>query len=568
MTTKWHGSSDDLDLLTCSPDAVVDSVYSLKRGFPRNVWEEVCAAFDVPAHELETSPISSRIAWLAVNQGALFAHHELKSALPLPDHLGPESAHTQPAGWVGGALVEPRHFSFGQDHRIQTFHPNHRAQWRPHELAHALSGFFWHPTLTRFELYLSSRLNELLPIIHWYGWDRIARPSCLLHAKTETYRQHCETCAELASKPWWESAQSIPKDQDLFWAKQGLQHFRREWQAINDEFQSGARVKTPRGPLDASSDALGYLDGHWNRSTSWGFGRWVETCLKPGVDYFDDFRTWLENHYALHLSLFCGEFSAPSAEAGERRLRRTLQEMGYRALIALEHLPEESHQANACEDILAPWLESIHKHLVREDSDSSVLKDLVASWFELIPDLRQQLPSDVAKALPGLGLRQFPESCHLEQLQEGLASVDIDVDQEQVAAFVDSPYFAKTGFLIERWTDFAPTPQSQDAAFFQRACGRDEDGEFFAALPDLDESIPLSELRLNKTAQWRESTTGDWDCAFSWHGEVRLITCSLSERLWLMSPKPEGIPDDLGTWLEMGLLLWLPAPKSRDESEI
>ena len=563
MEHNWPGAPNDLNLLHCTERELVDSVNALKDTLPFESWSEVANSYDVPRRELETSPLSSRIAWRAANRGALFAHHELKSALPLPEHLGPERNAAQTSGWVGGALVEPRHFSFGQDHRIQTFHPNHRAQWRPHELAHALSGFFWHPQLTRFELYLSARLNELLPIIHWYGWDRISRPACPRHSRVETYREHCEDCATLASVPWWQSSTAVPSDQDLFWASRGLDHFRREWQAINEEYDNGTRVKTPRGPLDASSDALGYLDGHWNRSTSWGFGRWIETCLKPGLDYYADFNHWLSNHLELHTGLFTQDLSFQPSESERLKWRRIIQDMGYRVMMALEHLPEESNAANECEDVLAPWLESVHRHLVVEDTPQSTLVELGDAWFSILPTFQQHLPQPIGESLAGLGIREVPQTLNIQQLKRGLHAVEVECDDSEVIEFVHSATFPKEGFHIERWAEFQPSPQNKDAAFFQHACGRDADGEILAALSDLDESIPLTELRLNSTAQWRQLDPEEWDCAFSWYGEVRLITCSQSEYEWLRAPQPEGVPNELGTWLEMGLLIWLPTPKGR-----
>ena len=90
------------------------------------------------------------------------------------------------------------------------------------------------------------------------------------------------------------------------------------------------------------------------------------------------------------------------------------------------------------------------------------------------------------------------------QLQEGLHAIDVDVALEDVEKFANSTDFASQGFLVERWARLKPSPQTNDAAFFQQACGRDDDGELFGALPDLEEEIPLAELRLNTTAKWRQ----------------------------------------------------------------
>ena len=120
--------------------------------------------------EPETSPISSRIAWLAAQRGALFAHHEVKSSLPLRASRSRATTSSQ-TGWVGGALSNldtsllDKTIAFKHFIRITENNGVHMSSLIP---SLAFSGI---QTL-RFELYLSARLNELLPIIHWYGWDR------------------------------------------------------------------------------------------------------------------------------------------------------------------------------------------------------------------------------------------------------------------------------------------------------------------------------------------------------------------------------------------------------------
>ena len=64
----------------------------------------------------------------------------------------------------------------------------HRRKWRPHELLHGAVGFFWREDASRFETYVGARLNELLPVVHWYGLDEIFRPRCERHTGEVLFR--------------------------------------------------------------------------------------------------------------------------------------------------------------------------------------------------------------------------------------------------------------------------------------------------------------------------------------------------------------------------------------------
>ena len=564
MNARWQPKTQELNLLDTTPEQILHATQELRTSFDVNQWSDVASFFDSPSNELTISPLSTRIAWLAAQRGAAFSHHELKTAIPMPEHLWPETGSADPAGWHNGALVEPRHFSFGQDHRLQVFHPNHRAQWRAHELAHCLSGFFWHPSLTRFELYLSSRLNELFPVIHWYGWDRIGRHCCPKHVRAETYREHCRECAKLWETPWYEMP-PVSESDDLYWAAQGLDHFEREWDAIISEYQTGIRNPTPRGPLDASTDAVGYLDGHWNRSTSWGFGRWVETFLVDGKDYFSDFEHWLNVHLESHNSLFFDALTFTKDAAEVQRERRILQEFGYRTMMALEHLPEDSKEAHECEVIWAPWLDAAHDALTQAAPELESLKQCSTHWLDTLAAIGPWLPNDLQQCIHAIGLRANPRTHNLGQIGHGLEEIGVHADIDEIQNFIQSEQFTTPGFLIERWAAFAPSEETTRAAFFQRACGQDREAELFGTLPDLDQDIPLGELRLNSTSVRRLNHEGQWEYAFSWRGEVRVVTCTMAEHGWIQVPNVSSIPEDLASWLESGLIIWIPPPATRGQ---
>ena len=65
--------------------------------------------------------------------------------------------------------------AFLQDGAYSAFDPSHIAKWGPHEQMHRACSFFWREDASDFELYLGSRLNELLPVTLWYGADQLVR---------------------------------------------------------------------------------------------------------------------------------------------------------------------------------------------------------------------------------------------------------------------------------------------------------------------------------------------------------------------------------------------------------
>src|SRR5690554_4427421 len=153
-----------------TPEALVAALEaSIEAGEPAGL-RALAPQMGAPMVDLTVTPLSARATMLGALSGRAFYQHELRLRQPMPEHLEPELAVWQ-AGttpqWSDGVLAEPKYFSFFQDAPFPAFNPNHRRKWRAHELLHGASKFFWHPQMTRFELYVSARLNELLPIIHW-----------------------------------------------------------------------------------------------------------------------------------------------------------------------------------------------------------------------------------------------------------------------------------------------------------------------------------------------------------------------------------------------------------------
>lgn len=507
------------------------------------------ASVDAAVPDFLLTPLSARVGAMGAQLGCLFFHHELRMRVPCPSALLPEVELQEPAlpEWQNGILTEARYFSFGQDSQLQCFNPNHRRQWRPHELLHALSRFFWRPDMTRFELYLGARLNELLPVVHWYGWDEAFRPTCPRHLGQPRYELHCPAC-EAITTPYWALAQQPPEltrnllDAASRHLQQGLEHWTSEWHTCLQELVSGRQQETPRGPLNASSDAVGYGLGHWNRLTAWSFGRWVEQFLIDGLDYFSSVEGLAGHLLRLHDQLFTAPILLVPAKMRAGQLRRILLDAAHRSCLALEWLGEGSKKLKESEKLLGPVLQEISQlsPLLAQAVDPSspslpapglLERGLTAwqQWLQTCQGLSKWLPKPVADALPAQGFRSHVlRQLTTEQpslspwvapllttlpllsrrsLQEGLASCsrleigpDVPVRGARIPtlpgsgldAFVDSDTFLLNQPLLQRLARSAePWQLSPEArlqlawdAFLNSGLGRDAEGERFTTLPD------------------------------------------------------------------------------------
>ena len=142
--------------------------------------------------------------------------------------------------------------------------------------------------MTRFEAYIGTRLSELLPVVHWYGLDEIYRRRCAEHVGQVLYREFCPECERLAQKSWQIDAatESIAEA----FLSTSIQHFAREIAAIDEEIRAGHMVPIRGGQLDSSSDAIGYVRGHWARLNDQWTAECMLQCYQPGLDYFSQLK--------------------------------------------------------------------------------------------------------------------------------------------------------------------------------------------------------------------------------------------------------------------------------------
>ena len=333
---------------------------------------------------------------------------------------GPEES-TTPA-WRDGVLAEPKYFSFFQDDPLASYNPNHRGKWRAHELLHGAIPFVWSPTMTRFEIYAGARLQELLPVVHWYGWDEIARARCPPHAAHPgPPRARCAACEAARLEP------NPARDEAA--ARRARDHLDREWRASLREAASGRPHPTPRPGLDASSDAIGYARAHAPRLYAWHTGAWIERFARPGLDYVETLEACAEHVARAALRLTSGAIELDARRAREERARRAASDLGKRALLAVELGRVEADRALALVDALARAARALDPDAIGESAralldacDDEELGAIGHDWFghsapraaiaQLAAGLESACPTTLV-ALEGAGVDDLAASAAL-----------------------------------------------------------------------------------------------------------------------------------------------------------
>ena len=533
--------------------------------------QEVAAFLGAPAVELEASAISARIAVATANEGRAFVHHEHRLSPLLPEDAQPEldvGLHGDtlvPEEWREGVLHVPKYFSAFLEAPLPVFHPSHRAKWRPHELLHKLARFAWRPDITRFEAYLTARLSELLPVVHWYGFDEIGRHACPEHRGRRPGRTHCDRC-ERSLVPYWK-AEAHPDHAETA-AAHALEHLEAELRACERELTTGRVVSTPRPGLDASSDAIGYLRGHWNRITAWSFGAWVERFAAPGVERFETCAEHLAHVRGLADALLCDPYTLePEADRLAARERHTASDLGYRILLHVEALDSDAAEdallplvdalaeGRACADVLPELGERLH------DLDSATADRTPAGgwpWLPVTRGARTSLAAGVGTALP-----------------RALEGADVE-------GFAEADQHPRPVPLARRVAEHLEGQGATQAAaarfeaWLRDPPATDLDAERFGALPeDPAQGSVRVNLSLRRGSFPRpavdhvlgEPSESDADVlalvAVRWNGEPRVLEETPEIRAALEAAEQGRLePGEVGdALLERGFVVWFPAPR-------
>ena len=257
-------------LASASDEALTAHLVSLALGVRSvgpDALEALASAAGLPLGEVVASPFAVRMVTMAVEHGAFTVLGDLRHVLSWPDALQGEEGTSDPdhGVWDRGVMHRGKYQQFLQDEPCATFHPEHVSKWGPHELMHRACGFFLRPGMSRWEHYLGARLNEVLPVVTWYGFEQAMRldegafDRAASGRKPEAPRSEARWLDEDASALEARARAAVPR------LREGLAHLERELAAIDEEMATGRRVVLPHPVLDASGDALAYVAGHHAR---------------------------------------------------------------------------------------------------------------------------------------------------------------------------------------------------------------------------------------------------------------------------------------------------------------
>ncbi len=307
----------------------------------------------VESGELVAGPFALRATALGIEQGALLTRHESRACVPWRSKLcGATQASDDDHGqWVAGALVTGRYQSFCLDGAFATMNPNHSSRWTAHELLHRAIGFAWRPDMPRWEHYRVNRLAELLPVVHWYGFDRF----CRLDERGD-YDPH--TDAKSPDSPveealWWREPREHLQRRALLCDKMlsdAMAHYQSELSALASEAQTLEPTPAAHGLLNSSSDALAYVAGHMTRLEDEHIANMLCAVVRPlpAKDFSDMFKriaTVLDD-------LLFSDIELDPEIVHARALGRTLWDICHRTVHVLGTPPEAidwTNVAAACD---------------------------------------------------------------------------------------------------------------------------------------------------------------------------------------------------------------------------
>ncbi len=545
--------------------------------------------------------MSARFAVMALRAGHDFVHHELRVPL-VPgassdaqgEHRdgGEPSAKLERAQWVDGIFETPKYASARLEAPLAVYDPNHRIQWRVHELLHRRVGFFWRPDLTPFEAYLGARASELLPVVHWYGFDEAFRPRCAEHRGQRLFREHCEAC-EREARPFWEQPTSETHAQAERFFEEAFAHLGGELDAMAREREQGRRWSTPHGPLDASSDAAAYAKAHWERMTAWSFGAWVELFCIEGVDYAASCAAMHARVEGLAREAVCGELPLPLEgeleEVGAARARQELRDLGQRCLVWIEARDDDALEAE-----LWPVLEQM-AGACRQRRETAVYDEAREALLTRLEALASATAEGAIRvACTGAMWRDWSQSPQVRaQIDEGLRSASSArleaLGPDELREFLAHESFAGPGELRRRlanWVESGGLPDSARAELWSlELCLRarphvDLEAEHFACMPDEEAADwPPGQLRAHaslRRGRWSaaavtrllgwdtgEASTLELACVYV-DNEARVIEADAEIAAALDALEAGERPplDELArSLLRAGLWVWLPTPR-------
>lgn len=389
-------------LAASSDDALAETLVALALSL-RGRDDAIAKAASLPLAEALASPFALRAVALGVEAGAAAVHLELRARPDWASSLdvAPEVRDPDHGSWDRGVLRSGKYQGFLADEAVALYDPSHVSKWGPHELMHRAASFFFRPGATRWEHYLGARLNELVPVVLWYGPEQAMR---LDEGEFDRKAAGLAPSARLDDARWLTEDETALRRRALAAApilRRGIEHFERELAAIDEELARGRRVRVAHPFLDASSDATAYVVGHYDRLSSEPVTA-VLSALPDALVHRDvgAYRDFVEQ-------LFDRLLFAPI----ELDLGRAAAKRSARALWDLLH--RSAHLGEGIEAELEPLLDEAKRAMEAGLSGKAID---VGEWRERLGAVLVEEDAELVLADGAHGLA-------IEQLAEGVGSV-------------------------------------------------------------------------------------------------------------------------------------------------
>ncbi len=468
-TVHIAGLGGGLEELTALSDEglaerIVALALSLRAPGP-DYYAPLSVASGLPLGEILASPFSLRAVAMAVDVGASAIHHDIRRVIPWAAELrGHADVISEGHGqWSAGVLEAGKYEAFLQEEPLSVYNPNHMSKWGPHELLHRVCRFFWRGDMSRWELYLGARLNEVVPVVHWYGMDEILR------LDREGFSTEVDTAAPNATLERAEWL-GLPEAELLERARAGvthfqagLAHFRREMAAIETEIATGQRVRIEDDVLDSSSDATAYVVGHWTRLNRPGMHTLCSDFLELGRDYYDDVKEYLQVVSGVFQSLLCDRLELDLEVCSLRFRRRLAWDALTRTTLvgpvgewAISELADRSRSDGASRPLAV---------------DEAGLSDLQEGLQTILAEANEAEVDGWQGDFEWVEMQGVGDGADLEQLGDGVNSIcpatlqafgDLGDERAFLRGFANSEGFRLRGALAGRLRQFVASRQDLD----------------------------------------------------------------------------------------------------------
>ncbi|MCB9729404.1 MAG: hypothetical protein H6744_20000 [Deltaproteobacteria bacterium] len=315
-----------------SPDRILAAALEVDRARTDELDARLLAWHGFRAPGLIVTPFEAQVALCAREAGVFAFNRQEREFLPAPASWRHHelAASQYETGRGIERLLAGQHWPFHQDCPVADWELSAAPRWWSHGLVHAMLGFGWWTELTEWESMHMARLGEVVAALHWYWLGELGRSYCAEHSiRSGDATPSCPECEALEKDAGRAEvrAERIEGEQGRLIAANAVEVLGFEVACFRSGVYGGQIVVPPPGYLGVG-EACEYARVHQRRLESPAMARYVERCLRPGLDYATSPADF-ERRCAELLSTLLTP-AAPSATRRAARAMTVLRDVGAR----------------------------------------------------------------------------------------------------------------------------------------------------------------------------------------------------------------------------------------------